>query len=312
MNEYRVKTPIALVVFNRPEFTKQVFDVVKKAKPYKLYIIQDGAREENDSDVVRRKQVAEVFNAIDWDCDVKWNVSEVNLGCCKRPYTGFSWVFEQEETAIFLEDDCIPSLDYFKFCDYVLEKYKNDTRVMLVSGTNIQGTWKRENYSYHFSSLGGIHGWASWRRAWKYYDVEIKGWDDPVIKSLVEQNMNKRLYVSRQPVYDRLMGNSEKSSAWDFQWGFARMIQNGLAIVPCENMIKNIGYCADSTHTTSAKCKEANIALGALKFPLVDPPFVMVDKEYDEKFIREALSRPIYREILSNMKKKLLGIIRKK
>lgn len=308
---YQVKSAVAIVVFNRPKFTQIVFDEIRKVKPKRLYIIQDGPRNGNSEDVKKTKQVQEIFKSIDWECEVKKNISNINLGCSKRPHSGFSWVFEQEESAIILEDDCVPSIDFFEFCDCVLEKYKDDKRVMMISGTNIMEEWKQGDYSYHFSTLGGIHGWASWRRAWNEFDVEISKWSEPIVKKMVKNHMSSRLYATRSKVYDSLMFNSHKSTAWDFQWGFARMINSGLSIVPYKNLITNIGYGEDSTHTKSKKSKEANLRLGNIDFPLIHPPYVLADKEYDRNFIK-VLSRPRYREMISDTKNKIISWIKTK
>ena len=173
MNDYTVKSAIAICVFNRPDLTIQVFNQIRKVKPEKLYIIADAPRIYNAEDNIRCKKVKAIFNDIDWDCDVKTNYATENMGCCKRLSSGFTWVFENEEKAIFLEDDCLPNIDFFRYCDEMLEKYSDDNRIMLVSGTNVLGKWNISADSYLFSKLGGIHGWASWRRAWKHFDLDI-------------------------------------------------------------------------------------------------------------------------------------------
>ena len=117
MEEYQVESPVAMVVFNRYETAKQVFEQVRKVKPKKLFIIADGPREKVPQDIEKCKKVRSIFDNIDWDCEIHKNFSEVNLGCSKRPYTGFSWVFENVEEAIFLEDDCLPNISFFKYCE---------------------------------------------------------------------------------------------------------------------------------------------------------------------------------------------------
>lgn len=274
-----------MVAFRRPDFTRQVLAQVRKVKPKKLYVIMDGPREGNPEDLERIEEVKAVFNHIDWDCEVFKNFSDRNLGCSKRPYTGFSWVLEHEESAIFLEDDCVPSVSFFRYCDEILEKYWDDKRIMLVSGTNWRKTWQRGDYSYHFSRLGGIHGWATWRRAWNQFDIEIQKWDDQAVKDLLKNKFDKNFILPRSLIYDRLVHHSGETTAWDYQWGFARMINSGLAVVPCKNLIKNIGYGEDSTHTKNANSPSADLPLMEMDFPLSHPPFVIEDVEYDRAYI---------------------------
>ena len=282
MEEYQVESPIAMVVFNRYDTAIKVFEQVRKVRPKKLFVIADGPRPNVPEDVEKCKKVRAIFDNVDWDCEVYKNFSEENLGCSKRPYTGFSWVFENVEEAIILEDDCLPNITFFKYCDELLKKYKDDERIMLISGTNQLKTWKRENYSYHFSNFGGIWGWASWRRAWKYFDIEIKLWKDEATKRLLKDRLSKLQYFTRKRVYDELCNNSENTTAWDFQWGFARLIQSGLAISPSVNLITNIGNGADATHTAK-KSMVSELTSYSMEFPLVHPPYVMQDEEYDKK-----------------------------
>ena len=241
MEEYQVKSAVAMVVFNRYDTTIKVFEQIRKVKPKKLFVIADGPRKNVPQDVEKCKKVREIFDKIDWDCEVYKDYSDENLGCSKRPYTGFSWLFENVEEAIILEDDCLPNISFFKYCDELLEKYRYDERIMLISGTNQLKKWKKGNYSYHFSNFGGIWGWASWSRAWKYCDIDIKLWDDDVVKELLKEKLSNIQYITRKKIYDELCNNSNKSTAWDYQFGFARLIQSGLAISPSVNLITNIG-----------------------------------------------------------------------
>ncbi len=284
--EYEVKNPVAFVVFNRYETALKVFEQIKKVKPKQLFIIADGPRENVASDIEKCKKVRKIFDHIDWECTVYKNFSDVNLGCSKRPYTGFNWVFEKVEQAIILEDDCLPSISFFKYCDELLEMYKNDTRIMLISGTNQLGKWQRGKYSYHFSNFGGIWGWASWRRAWKYFDVEIDMWNDDTLKEMLKYKLNKLQYLDRKKIYDSLCNNSANTTAWDYQWGFARIVQSGLAISPSVNLISNIGNGNDATHTKSDSLV-INLGKFEMEFPLVHVPYVIQDKEYDEKIYKK-------------------------
>lgn len=307
MQEYKAKTAIAMLVFNRPENTRKVFEQVKKVKPSKLFIIADGPRENKEDDKIKCKQTREIFNNIDWDCKIYKNFSHVNLGCAKRGATGFSWVFDNVEECIFLEDDCLPNITFFRFCDELLEKYRNDTRIMLISGTNQLGKWEKSKYSYHFSKFGGIWGWASWKRAWKYYDFDIKLWNDKNIKNILRKRLNFFQYISRKSIYDDIYNKSAKFSSWAYQWGFSRIVQSGLAISPKVNLITNIGAGKDATNTKKASAV-SNLKSYEIEFPLRHPPYVIVDDEYDKKMYNKICGSNyrICKNYISNKVRKLL------
>ena len=307
MQEYKVKTAIAMLIFNRPENTRKVFEQVRKVKPSKLFIIADGPRENKEDDKLKCKQTREIFNNIDWNCEVYKNFSEVNLGCAKRGATGFSWVFDNVEECIFLEDDCLPNITFFRFCDELLEKYRNDTRIMLISGTNQLGKWEKSKYSYHFSKFGGIWGWASWKRAWKYYDFDIKLWNDKNIKNILRQRLNFFQYISRKSIYDDIYNKEATFSSWAYQWGFSRIVQSGLAISPRVNLITNIGAGKDATNTKKASAV-SNLKSYEIEFPLRHPPYIIVDDEYDKKMYNKICGSNyrICKNYISNKVLKLL------
>lgn len=307
MQEYKVKTAIAMLVFNRPENTRKVFEQVRKVKPSKLFIISDGPRENKEDDKLKCKQTREIFNNIDWDCKVYKNFSEINLGCAKRGATGFSWVFGNVEECIFLEDDCLPNITFFRFCDELLEKYRNDTRIMLISGTNQLGKWEKSKYSYHFSKFGGIWGWASWKRAWKYYDFDIKLWNDKNIKNILRERLNFFQYISRKSIYDDIYNKEATFSSWAYQWGFSRIVQSGLAISPRVNLITNIGAGKDATNTKKASAV-SNLKSYEIEFPLSHPPYIIVDDEYDKKMYNKICGSNyrICKNYISNKVRKLL------
>ncbi len=282
MQDYQVKSAVAMLIFNRPEDTKRVFEQVRKVKPSKLFVIADGPRANREDDKIKCKKTREIFDNIDWKCEVYKNFSENNLGCAKRGATGFSWVFDNVDECIFLEDDCLPNISFFKFCDELLQKYKHDTRIMLISGTNQLEKWEKSKYSYHFSKFGGIWGWASWKRAWKYYDFDIKLWNEENVKNVLKHRLNFFQYISRKSIYDDIYNKKAKFSSWAYQWGFARIIQSGLAISPSVNLITNIGAGIEATNTKKAS-PVSNLKNHEMKFPLLHPPYVIVDDEYDKK-----------------------------
>jgi len=305
MTEYIVQSAVALIVFNRPDTTKQVFERVRLVKPRVLYIIADGPRKGNEGDVVKCAEVKKIVSNIDWECKVFTDYSEVNLGCGRRLATGITWAFNHVDEAIVIEDDCMPDVSFFRYCDEMLERYRNDTRIMLVSGTNPLLKWSRGEYSYHFSKFGGIWGWASWARAWRHFDFDISQWSNPVTKQVLKFQLERVQYLDRSTVWDNLVGNSANATTWDYQWGFARLIQSGLAIVPSGNLIANIGHGAGSTHTHNPSSPLANLPTTRVNFPLIHPDCVIADNEYDTLFYQK-ITAPYWRLCLSAYKRQIL------
>jgi len=282
MNDFQLTVPVGLIIFNRPHTTRKVFNVIRVAKPQKLFVVADGPRPNRPDDVLKCAETRAIIEEVDWDCQVITKFSDINLGCGLGPAKGISWIFEQVEEAIILEDDCLPSLSFFRFCQENLEKYRDDKRIMLISGTNVLGEWKSEIQSYHFSKYGGIWGWASWRRAWSYFDYEMKLWGEEEIRNRLRDTMGIKHFNRRKDVYWQTYFG-ENVSWWDYQWGFARLIQSGLAIVPSKNLISNIGFGEDATHTRSdsAASEFGYRPVFELEFPLSHNKFIMPDKDYD-------------------------------
>jgi hypothetical protein len=301
---------VLLILFNRPDKTQILFDVIRKEKPSKLYISADGPREGNESDQINCYKTREVVKKIDWKCEVRYRFLDINVGCAQGCFTGISWAFENEESLIVLEDDCIPDQSFFRFCREILGKYKDDERIMLISGTNVNTHWKRGDNSYHFSKLGGIHGWATWKRAWDKMDIKLNYWNDPVIKNLVRGYLGRRLFFSYEKVYDQLYKNRNNPTTWDYQFGFARIINSGLAVVPSSNLITNIGYGLDSTHTNNENFKTSKLNSFSIQFPLEHPEIIINDAEYDRIFGR-ILYPWTFKSVLSSWFRKLISNIKK-
>jgi hypothetical protein len=241
-------TPILVIIFNRPDFAKNIYDSLYLLQPTKLYIVSDGARNEKEKEDVLQSRA--VFDKISWDCDVKFNFSEINLGLRQRISGGISWAFENEEKLIILEDDCIPHPDFFKFCEEMLVMYKDDTRIMSINGCNLNPRIS-DNYSeyYFFSQYANSWGWATWKRAWNLYDSELAGLDNiDVIK-----NFTFNLpYRYRSDTYWKYMLKKVKRlkiDSWAYRWMFTLWQNKGLAIVPQTNLIQNIGNDRRSTNT---------------------------------------------------------------
>jgi hypothetical protein len=273
-----MRSPVALIIFNRPEETLRVFQAIARVKPKELFVIADGPRAGRQDDIESCAAAREVVENISWDCKVYKNYSENNLGCGLRPATGISWVFEQVEEAIILEDDCIPDPSFFRFCDDLIERYRNDMRIAMIGGRNnlVRDDWGP--YSYHFTRIPNCWGWATWRRAWRFYQFSIPLWrelrDSEWLKDVLGDDKAIMHWRTR---FDRAYLNDGDIDYWDHQWSFTCWSQNGLAVAPNINLVANIGFGDSATHTSSNKDFRAQIRSHRLSFPIRHPPYVTRD-----------------------------------
>ncbi len=273
--------PVLLITFNRPAHTNKVFEVIRKNKISKLYVFQDGVRANHPQDLDKSKEVRDIFaENIDWDCELKTFYSEINLGCGYGPVAAINWFFKQEEAGIILEDDCLPADSFFPFCADLLQKYKEDKRVGIISGFNPLQKWKSNAYSYSFSLLGGNWGWASWRDRWAKFDYSAKAWQTKEgkdrVKTILARDKYYKLFTKEFNTY--LL--EERADVWDFQWFFARLYNNYYSIVPSVNQIQNIGFGVESTHTSNSNDRVVRIHKGELLLPLVHPE-VKINRFFD-------------------------------
>jgi hypothetical protein len=277
-----------------------VFEQIRAVEPDDLFVVADGPRADHPEDKQRIEETRAIVEDVDWGCDVRRLYADQNLGIGRRIPTGLDAVFDEVDRAIILEDDCVPDRSFFRFCQLMLEVYSDDDRVMDVSGSNHLGTWKPEKQDYHFSTYGGIWGWATWRRAWNLYEAEMEPWGDPEIRDRV------RDYIAddRQFEYVRRIYQSTyegKIETWDYQWGFTRSINWGLSVVPARNLVSNVGFGDGATNTTDTDSPLANISRHSMDFPLDIRDYVGVDRDYDERYYRISNSQwernPILRSI---------------
>lgn len=279
-----LRVPVLLVIFNRPDTTRVVFEAIRKAKPPRLYIAADGPRAGVPSDLLNCAETRKIADCVDWDCEVRTLYREKNLNCGVGPSSAFTWFFEHEEEGIILEDDCLPSQSFFWYCQDLLERYRHDTRVMHIGGNNFLNGWQKDkDYSYYFSRSGHIWGWATWRRAWKHFDFNISQYYQLKKRDYFKNfflNWPEKLYRLRK--FDKTADG--KRDWWDYQWDFARYIQSGLAIVPKVNLVKNIGFGEGATHTTSNKTFSAHVQANEIELPLRHPPFMLRDLQSDSKY----------------------------
>ena len=260
--------PIAFCIFNRPEVTQRVFDAIARQKPKQLFVIADGAREDVEGESELVAQTRAIVDQIDWPCNLQCNFAKRNMGCRNRMATGLSWAFGLAEQLIILEDDCLPDQSFFGYCRELLIRYQSDPNVMMISGDNFQPHRRTEN-SYYFSRWTHIWGWASWRRAWQHFDVELKSWPEVRLqKDFVKQFENEQEYRYWSRIFDGLVRG--EIDTWDFAWGYACWVQGGLTILPEVNLVSNLGFGLDATHTRDPNSSLANLptsAMGALRHP---------------------------------------------
>ena len=280
-----LSTPVALLVFNRPEVTARVFAAIAAARPTRLFIIGDGPRPNRPGEAELCEGVRRVVEEVDWPCEVTTSFAGTNLGCKRRVATGIDWVFSQTEEAIFLEDDCLPDPSFFRYCEEMLRHFRTDTRVMHIGGTNFQQRQKPPKSSYYFSRHVHVWGWASWRRAWSYYDVGIGAW--PSIRDSDQLRAAFPDATERRTAARLLNGVfAGKIDTWDAQWTLACRLQHALSVLPSTNLVSNIGFGLSATHTSDPRHPVANLSVGQLAFPLSHPPIMLPDAAADAQTVK--------------------------
>lgn len=279
MMTWQLQTPVAFIIFNRPDNTERVFKEIAKAKPPKLLVIADGPRAGRVGEAEKCAATRNIIDRVDWDCEVLTNYSAVNLGCKNRVSSGIDWVFKQVEEAIILEDDCLPDPTFFRFCQEMLAHYRHDSRIGMISGDNFQFGRERGDASYYFSRYGHIWGWASWRRAWACYDRDAAAWPDiregNYLKGLVYgKSEYKHWFRAFQSVHD---GDID---TWDYQWTLSLWANGMLTVLPSVNLMSNIGFQPDATHTRGESIY-SNLTTFPMKFPLRHPRVFLPNHEAD-------------------------------
>jgi hypothetical protein len=274
-----MKTPLVFVVFNRPDTTKLVFEAIRKVRPTHLFFIADGPRPDREGETERCALVRSILEGVDWPCKVQKNYSDINMGCKRRVSSGLDWVFGEVEEAIILEDDCLPDASFFPFCEELLNRYRHDERVGHISGINFQFGYRRSQESYYFSRYAHVWGWATWRRAWQDYDVDIKDW--PLVKT--EGKLNDIFGNERMAKYWEIIFNQVHDGlidSWAYSWTFCNLLNSRLSVTPHINLVSNIGFGGQATHTTQKNCM-AEIPTSQMQFPLQHPRTIFRDSISD-------------------------------
>jgi len=262
------KIPIVYIVFNRPRLTRETFASIREQRPTKLFIIADGPRPGHPTDEERCQEVRDIVELIDWPCEVQRNYADKNLGCKHRVVTGLDWVFLYVESAIIIEDDVLPHSDFYGYCETLLERYQNNDRVMAITGDNFQDGHRRGSSAYYFSKYNHVWGWATWRRAWLKNDPSLSFW--PSWKNSNAWRRQTPIRTERRywsDIFDRMYRN--EIDTWDYSWTGSIWFHGGLTATPNVNLVTNIGFGPDGTHTVASEDQDGHPSypLGPLIHP---------------------------------------------
>ena len=274
----RLNTSVLLLIFNRPTLTFATFERIRAARPERLFIAGDGPRGDRPEDATAVEQARTLTGMVDWDCEVKTLYRNHNLGCARAVSSAIDWAFESVDELIILEDDCLASASFFPFCTELLERFSDDQRVFVISGDNFQQGPPRTPYSYYFSRYNHCWGWATWKRAWRHFDLEMRLW--PEIRDgqwLVDVFQDPLAVGYWTRVFDEV--HAGKIDTWDYQWTFACWMQGGLTVLPAVNLVQNVGFGENATHTKKESCHGPPAE--NLIFPLSHPSYVLRDDHAD-------------------------------
>lgn len=276
-----LQVPVVLIVFNRPDTTLRVLDAIRVVRPYHLLVVADGPRAGFPGDEARCEATRERIETVDWECRVDRSFSDSNLGCRARVISGLDWAFSMVEEAIILEDDCVPHATFFGYASELLARYRDDERVMTISGQQPLGEMAERSDSYSFSRYPLIWGWATWRRAWQRNDPLLDRWhalaETDWLPRLLDDPWAARFWALQfQRAYDGF-------DTWDYGWIFSTWLHRGLAVHPRVNLVANIGFGADATHTREPAPPWARRRAASLASPLRHPPEVGRDPAYDAR-----------------------------
>jgi hypothetical protein len=271
--------PILLIAFNRPEPTSVVFEAIRRARPAQLFVAVDGPRD-RPGESAACERVRAIVTDVDWPCDVRTLFREDNLGCRYGVQAAIDWFFEQVDRGVILEDDCVPDPTFLAFAGELLERYRDDERVMMISGDYFAGDGFDDSASYYFTRYTHIWGWGSWRRAWQHFDPAIADWPERRAShwlDTVHRDADFRRYWT--DVFDRV--HADQIDTWDYSWQYSVWAQGGLVAIPTRNLITNIGFGEDATHTVDGSAWQSRLPTTAMEFPLVHPDSVVDDEARD-------------------------------
>lgn len=275
----KMNTPVLFLIFNRIECTSRVFEAIRNAEPPRLYIAADGPRESSIEEAGIVSAVREIATNVSWSCEVKTLFREENLGCKKAVSSAIDWFFEHEQEGIILEDDCLPNQSFFWFCEELLSYYRHDERVWVITGDNFQNGIQRGDGSYYFSRFNHVWGWATWKRAWEKADMELSFWPkwkkSKDWKQILSDRSARRYW---EKIFDKM--HRGEIDTWDYPWTASVWYHGGLTATPNVNLVSNIGFGPDSTHTKSINSPVSNMPTGSLG-KIKHPKLVVLDSKAD-------------------------------
>lgn len=298
--------PVLILAFNRPDNTRAVIDAVRPVRPRRLFLAVDGPRADRPGERDQVLAVQRLADAVDWPCQVDTLFRGANLGCKRAVSEAITWFFEQVDAGIILEDDCVAHPTFFAFAAELLERYRDDDRVCMISGDNFQFGRRRTPYSYYFSRFTHIWGWASWRRAWQLYDHRMSLWpelrDGGWLMDIL-QDRSAAAYWSR--IFEATW--AERNTSWAYRWTFSAWVHSALTVLPSVNLVSNIGFGDMATHTLNRRNRFAALPCEAMALPLRHPPYLIRDARADNFTQRTMFRTPVWRRVAGRLLRALSG-----
>jgi hypothetical protein len=285
--------PVVFFAFNRPNHTRKVFETIRDARPTRLLIVLDGPRPNIETDVPLCSQVLNIVSKVDWDCDVDYQISKVNLGIRNRFASGLQWVFSKVDEAIILEDDCVPSPAFFRFVSQMLTTYRRNPSVGIVSGFNPIGNYGDTLHSHVFGPVPHLWGWGTWKRVWNTYDQTASKWLTSEAKDIVKSALVSTPAYRFWNINFNLVSKNLSYSTWDYQVVFDQLLRSRLSVYPARNLISNIGFEYDANHTRDVSHPVATTERYDTDYQYLDTPPVNIDLGFWQK-----LSSTLYRTTL--------------
>lgn len=285
--------PVLIIGFNRSDTFQKVFDQVKKVKPQKLYLAVDGPRNDVPTDKENCMKVCDIAKQVDWECDIHTLFRKKNVGCGRGPSEAITWAFETcGDRLIILEDDCVPVDSFFPFCEELLERYRDDERVWLISANcyyKVENGFKDSDYM--FSNFAHTHGWATWKRCWNHFDIEMSDFPAFIAKggaynAMPFEEAAELWNWKYQKVYDNI--EIERTHSWDSQWGYARLKNRGLGIVPSVHLIQYVGEYGTHFH---GDAKLNIINSGEMPQKIRHPQFILPEIEYEREYFSKYIRK---------------------
>lgn len=283
--------PILFIIFNRPDTALRVFDRIKSARPEELFIAADGPRLGRDGESALCRQARSIVELVDWDCEVHTLFRDKNLGCKQAVRSALDWFFRHVEEGIILEDDCVPDPSFFPFCQELLEKYRDNPKILSISGFNFGYAPSDKQTSYSFSRYMNMWGWATWRRSLKLIDYEVQQWNEINKVGFIHRNTRSSFFdfdwkwiKDWRKTFDDLI--NRHVDTWDYYWFFAAFKNGLLTVFPHQNLVENIGFNQQATHTHDEGSHITKIQSGSINFPLVHPEKITRNKDFEENYIK--------------------------